>query len=270
MVSAGPLTTVQDLGRPGYAHLGVGRAGAADQASLARANALVGNPTGAAALEATLRGPRLRFAARTVLAVCGGQVACGEGPHELSTGGQLDVGAIRPGLRVYVAVRGGWDVPPVLGSRSTDTRSRLGPPPVRDGDLLPVGAAGAGWSGSVPPAVALVDVPTLHVYAGPREDAFVAGAIEQLCTANWTVTPSSDRSGLRLAGPPLRSTLVRELPSEGMVLGAVQVPPDGAPILFLADHPTTGGYPVLAVMASSDIALAAQARPGSRLRFALA
>jgi biotin-dependent carboxylase-like uncharacterized protein len=165
-------------------------------------------------------------------------------------------------------VRGGVDVAPVLGSRSTDTLSGLGPAPLRAGDELPVGAlAGAEPFVDVAPVRAPSSSPVLRVLPGPRRDWLAPAAWTALTGAGWTVTTDSDRVGLRLGGPRLERARDGELPSEGLVPGAVQVPPDGAPVLFLADHPVTGGYPVLAVVASADLPAAAQLRPGDRVRF---
>jgi allophanate hydrolase subunit 2 len=168
-------------------------------------------------------------------------------------------------LRSYVAVAGGIDVEPVLGSRSTDTLGHLGPPPVVVGDRLPVGAP----TGSP----AAVDAPRpprageLRIRQGPRADRVGGDAVALLCRTAYAVSPSSDRVGMRLEGDPLPLVTGAELPSEGMVLGAVQVPPDGRPVVFLADHPTTGGYPVVAVVEAADLWQCAQRRPGEPLSF---
>jgi allophanate hydrolase subunit 2 len=156
-------------------------------------------------------------------------------------------------------------VPPGLGSRSTDRLSGLGPAPLRDGDTLPLGPPAAPGDRVEEPE--LPDEPTLRLRPGPRADWFAAGALDLLATGAHTVSVDSDRVGLRLTGPALTRAHERELPSEGLVLGAVQVPADGRPVLFLADHPTTGGYPVIGVVHPEDVPLAAQARPGTRLRF---
>ncbi|HEY6748315.1 MAG TPA: biotin-dependent carboxyltransferase family protein [Mycobacteriales bacterium] len=272
----GPLTTVQDLGRPGYAHLGVGRSGAADRASLRLANRLVGNPEGAAGLEITLGGFVARFSARTVVALTGapvparlaGRTVAPYGPVEVRPGDELALGPPDRGTRTYVAVRGGLDVPVRFGSRSTDLLGGLGPPAVEAGTWLPIGTETAGF-----PTVDLAPVPqppaelVLPVRAGPRADWFAADALELLAGQPYEVTPATNRVGVRLAGPPLRHAAARELPTEGLVEGALQVPPDGQPILMLADHPVTGGYPVIAVVDAAAVGLAAQARPGSRIRF---
>ena len=260
----GPLTTVQDLGRVGLAHLGVPRAGAVDERSLRRANALVGNPPEAAALEATLLGPDLEVQAPARLAIVG--VNRSE-VIDAAAGDVVTVGSVRAGVRVYTAVAGGFDLPPVLGSRSTDTLSGLGPAVLQAGDVLHIGDLRG--SAEDPPA-ALVGVrdPVLHLRLGPRDDWFTQEALDLLGTAVWTVTPRSDRTGVRFDGPPLTRWSDRELPSEGMVAGALQVPADGQPILFLSNGPTTGGYPVIAVVRTGDLPLAAQLRPGAPVRFA--
>jgi KipI family sensor histidine kinase inhibitor len=286
VIRPGPLATVQDLGRPGLGHLGVPRSGAADTASLRQANQLAGNPPDAAGLEFTLGKAILRFTVDALAAVTGAAapVTLVTGPGRpaaaiepatafaVPAGTELRIGTPPSGLRTYLAVRGGIDVPAVLGSRSADLLSRLGPAPLRAGDLLPVGGAAAHATpsrpGPAPHRVPPAGQPTaLRVLPGPRDDWFAAGAIDLLCRAGYLVTPASDRTGLRLDGPALPRARTGELASEGMVTGALQVPPDGRPILLLADHPVTGGYPVIAVVASADIGLAAQLRPGQRVRF---
>ena len=282
VLDPGPLGTIQDLGRRGHAHLGVPRSGAVDERSMRAANRLVGNPEGAAALELTLGGAVLRFHHAACVALTGAPVPArigrrtvpGEQRLHVRAGAELVLGAPVYGLRTYLAVRGGVDVTPVLGSRSTDTLSGLGPPRLARGTLLGVGAAplerftgpdGPGWTG-VPGGVPTTAEPVLRVRPGPRDDAFVPGAFGLLTSAVWEVTPQTDRVGVRLAGPPLRHLSEATLPSEGMVRGAVQVPPSGAPIVFLSDHPPTGGYPVLAVVVAADLGLLAQSPPGTVLR----
>lgn len=279
--SAGALTTVQDRGRPGYAHLGVPRSGAADLPALEQANALVGNDPGAAAVETTATGATVRALADAVVAVTGADAPVWVGsvpaplraPIRLSAGQVLEVGAPERGWRSYVAVRGGIGVHAVLGSRSTDLLSGLGPAPLRDGDEVPVLAAprlGEAGFQALRASAGLSGTPTsleLTVTLGPREDWFRSQAIEALLTREYVVTGDSNRVGLRLEGPALERERTGELESEGMVLGAVQVPPSGQPVIFLADHPVTGGYPVIAVVDAAGVAAAAQARPGDVLRF---
>ncbi|GGL18737.1 5-oxoprolinase subunit C family protein [Planomonospora parontospora] len=278
VIAPGPYATVQDLGRPGYGHLGVPRSGAADAPSLRLANRLVGNPEGAAAIELTFGGAVLRFQGGAWAALTGaacpvalpGGAAGMYAPFWVPAGGELRVGAPATGLRTYVAVRGGVDVPPVLGSRSADSLSGLGPDPLAPGRMLPVGP-----SAGLPPITVDAAPPpggapgSLRILPGPRDDWFAPGALAALCAEPYEVSQDSNRVGVRLRGTPLERTRSGELPSEGMVAGALQVPPDGRPIVFLADHPPTGGYPVIAVLASGDLAAAAQLRPGDRLRFRL-
>jgi biotin-dependent carboxylase-like uncharacterized protein len=271
VVSPGPLTTLQDLGRPGHAHIGVPRSGAADRPALVLANRLVGNDDGAVALETTLSGPRLRFDGPAVVAFTGAPVpglAMNE-PVEVAAGVELAIGTASHGLRTYVAFAGGIRAPLTLGSAATDTLTGLGPTPLRAGDVLELGR---GAPRSRPPAV--VNPPAretvLRVLLGPRADWFTAQALARLTGEEFTVSHRANRIGLRLDGPRLERALTGELRSEGLVPGAIQVPPDGQPILLLADHPTTGGYPVVAVVHSQDIALAAQLRPGARLRLSAA
>ncbi|MER5473851.1 biotin-dependent carboxyltransferase family protein [Streptomyces sp. NPDC002685] len=276
VVRAGALTTVQDQGRPGHAHLGVPRSGALDAPAAALANRLVANPAEAAVLETTLNGCALRPRSTITVAVTGapcpvtmdGRPAAWGAPVRVPAGALLDVGPARAGLRSYVAVSGGVAVDPVLGSRSTDLLSGLGPAPLTDGAVLPLGCPGVlhmrvdAVPHSAPPAELV-----LRVTLGPRDDWFTASAVRTLTTRAYRVSSASNRIGLRTEGPSLERAVSGELPSEGMVLGAVQVPPDGSPVVFLADHPTTGGYPVIAVVRGTDLPAAAQAVPGTPVRF---
>ncbi|MDF5755382.1 biotin-dependent carboxyltransferase family protein [Spongiactinospora sp. TRM90649] len=277
LLSPGPYATVQDLGRPGYAHLGVPRSGAADEPSLRLANRLLGNPESHAAVEVTYGGARLRFTAAAWVAVTGapcplrlaGRAADMYAPLWAPAGAELLLGRPARGLRSYVAVRGGVATEPVLGSRSADSLSGLGPPPLRAGEPLPVGpVAGLGpITVDAAPPLALPAVPVLDVIPGPRDDWFTAEAARRLYGEPYEVSQQSNRVGVRLRGPVLRRAREGEIPSEGMATGAVQVPPDGHPIVFLTDHPPTGGYPVIAVLTARSVALAAQLRPGDLVRF---
>ncbi|GAA3397862.1 biotin-dependent carboxyltransferase family protein [Streptomyces roseoviridis] len=276
VVRAGALTTVQDLGRPGYAHLGVPCSGALDPEAVRLVNRLLGNEEGAAVLETTLTGCAVRTRCAVTAVVGGapcpvtvdGRPAAWGTPVRLAPGQVLEVGAAVRGLRSYVGFDGGVAVAPVLGSRSTDLLSGLGPAPLADGTALPLGAAtavrgpvdAAPWPG--PP-----DELVLRVRLGPRDGWFTPAALRTLATRAWRVSSASNRIGLRTRGPALERAVEGELPSEGMPLGAVQVPPDGRPVVFLADHPTTGGYPVVAVVREADLARAAQAVPGTVVRF---
>ncbi|MEU4621088.1 biotin-dependent carboxyltransferase family protein [Actinoplanes sp. NPDC023801] len=272
VMRAGPLTTVQDLGRPGWAHLGVPRSGALDGTALRLANRFVGNLDDAACLETTLLGCTLRFEHAALVAVTGAvaQVDVDRRPverpyghqlFEVPAGGVLDVGQASRGVRSYIAVAGGIAVEQVLGSRSTDTLSGLGPERLTDGTVLPVGVPSGAPSLVGEPARIAGEL-VLGIRLGPRDDWFDPAA---LFASTYDISPLSNRIGARLAGPALTRTHAGELPSEGVVLGSVQVPSGGQPIIFLADHPTTGGYPVIGVV--GDVTPLAQARPGTTVRF---
>ena len=270
VLATGPLTTVQDGGRPGQGALGVGRSGAVDRAAARLANRLVGNDPDAAVLEVTLGGLVLRAGADLVVTTTGARCSVAHNaPVWLRSGAELRLGLPPSGLRTYVAVRGGVAVEPVLGSRSTDLLSGLGPPVLSAGDVLPVGEPTAPM-----PGVDLAPVPdppgdevTVRVLPGPRADWFPAEAAAALTTTAWEVTGESNRIGLRLAGVALERTRTGELASEGMVRGALQVPPSGQPVLFLADAPVTGGYPVIGYVEDADVDRCGQLRPGQTLRF---
>jgi biotin-dependent carboxylase-like uncharacterized protein len=274
--SVGSSVLVQDRGRTGWAHLGVPRAGALDGPAAALANRLLGNGGDDACLEVLLGGLAMTTDRARWVAVTGApcEVRVDGRPRDFAAavwwpaGSELVLGTPATGLRSYVAVAGGIAVEPVLGSRSTDTLAGVGPPAVAEGDVLPVGTP----AGS-PAALDTPRPPTpgpLRVRVGPRADRVDGDALDLLCRTTYTVSPDSDRIGLRLDGAPLPRTSTDEVASEGMVLGAVQVPPDGRPVVFLADHPTTGGYPVVAVIRDRDTNQAAQVRPGHSVRFTLA
>ncbi len=271
VLAPGVLTLVQDRGRPGLAAVGVGRSGAADAGALRLANRLVGNGPGAAGLEVLLGGVELRLPAGGVVALAGAEVPAWVddvpvAPHtatRVRPGGVLRTGHAVRGLRLYVAVRGGVAVPAVLGSRASDRLADLGPAPLAAGDVLPVGtdvvAAAQPWP---EPPRAWSDPAVLRVLPGPRPDWFPAGALAAVSGTVGRVTPASDRVALRLDGPVVPRLDRGELPSEPLVPGAVQVPPDGRPVVFGADHPVTGGYPVLGVLDARSRDVAAQLRPG--------
>ncbi|MBE9374639.1 biotin-dependent carboxyltransferase family protein [Saccharopolyspora sp. HNM0983] len=277
VLATGPLATVQDAGRPGLADIGVGASGAADRAAYRLANRLVANDPDAAAVEITFGGFTARARGDLTVAVTGaacpveidGRGAAVDSVLRVPAGAELRLGAPTAGLRCYLAVRGGIDVEPVLGSRATDLLAGLGPPELQPGSVLPAGRPPAAF-----PTVDLAPVPAppegdvlLHAVAGPRADWFTEQALEALSGSRFEVTAQSNRIGMRLDGPDLPRARTGELPSEGMVPGALQVPPSARPTLFLADHPVTGGYPVIAVLRAADVARAAQVRPGQHLRF---
>lgn len=276
IVRAGALTTVQDLGRHGLAHLGIPRSGALDEPAHRLANRLVGNPESAATLETTLTGTAVRLHAATTVAVTGapapvrvdGRPAAWGAPVHVPAGAVLDVGTATHGVRSYLAFSGGVAVDPVLGSRATDLLAGLGPAPLSGGDRLPLGtpAARPCPADTVPLSAPSHDL-VLRLVLGPRHDWFTEAALAGLPRARFQVATASNRIALRTEGHSLERAVHRELPSEGLVLGSVQVPPDGRPLVFLADHPTTGGYPVIGVVPAPDLAAAAQARPGTNVRF---
>lgn len=271
----GLLVLLQDLGRPGLGHLGVSRSGAFDRSAMRQANALLGNPTGAAVLEVLGGGLVLRADTPTVIAVTGavgplsvdGAVVAYGRAVPLHPGQRLSLGAPTAGLRTYVGVSGGFEVPQELGSRSTDTLAGLGPAPLTTGDRLEVGAQRHPPEVEDVPALGRMGDLTLDVAIGPREDWFSADAVRLLLESPWQVSPASSRTGVRLAGPRLDRARTAELPSEPCIRGSIQVPADGQPIVFGPDHPVTGGYPVIAVVLDHHTDRLAQAEPGRTLRF---
>ncbi|MFG2212745.1 biotin-dependent carboxyltransferase family protein [Streptomyces sp. NPDC048638] len=276
VVRAGALTTVQDLGRPGHAHLGVPRAGALDEPAHRLANRLVGNPEAAATLETTLTGCAVRLRRTTTVAVTGapcpvtvdGRPAPWSAPVRVPAGAVLDAGPATHGLRSYLAFGGGVDAEPVLGSRATDLLSGLGPEPLTDGAVLPLGGPyGPPAAADAVPHPGPVTELVLPFLPGPRDTWFSAHGLRTLVTGRFQVSAASNRIGLRTEGPSLERDRPGELPSEGMPLGALQVPPNGLPVLFLHDHPTTGGYPVVGVVPEHCLPPAAQAVPGTPVRF---
>lgn len=272
---AGPLTTIQDRGRPGHAHLGVAPSGALDLPALELANRLAGNPPGTAGLECTLGGLEVSFDDSRVVAVTGAPAPLRVDGRPVALNASLWVrprqhlvlGQPSIGARSYVAVAGGFAVPEVFGSRSTDLLSGLGPPHVVDGASVRLGEVRLGAPGI--DDVAGGSFPStlwLEVHRGPRTGWFVDGSFESLRTARYQVSATSNRIALRLDGPVLRRRIHDELASEGLVTGAIEVPPDGQPLIFLADHPTTGGYPAIGVIVQDDLPKLAQVRPGAEIR----
>lgn len=279
VVAPGPLALVEDLGRAGWAAVGVGRSGAFDRGAHALAQRLVGNDEHAAGLELLGGGFEARAVEACVVAATGAegplQVERGgvvlevarRGPLQLAAGDLLRVGPPARGLRTSVAVRGGLRPALTLGSASYDTLARLGPPPLSAGDVLTTARSLRRF----PDVDHAPDRPSSGPWTllpGPRLDWFTDDALAVLAEGPWTVSADCDRVGVRLDGPPLRRRDPgRELPSEPLVRGALQVPPDGRPVVLGPDHPTTGGYPVVAVLADDMGDRLAQARPGDRLPF---
>lgn len=276
IVDPGPAATLQDLGRPGLAHLGITKSGGADRSSLMLANRLVGNPGGVPVIESTFGGLTVVLSADRMIAVAGApaDVRVDDRPVAeprtlLRAGQRLRLGLSTWGLRTYLAVQGGFEADLVFGSASADCLSGLGTRPLQSGDRLTLGEPYG-----TPPEVPLELVTpradpgplVLDFHWGPRDRLFSPEDRAAFTTRRWSVSNSCDRVGVRLAGTPLTIGSV-DIPSEGMALGAVQVPPAGEPIVFLADHPVTGGYPVIGVVTERAVDRLAQARPGTPVRF---
>jgi biotin-dependent carboxylase-like uncharacterized protein len=276
---AGMLTTVQDSGRWGYQGVGVPVAGPMDWYSHALANRLVGNAAHAAALEVTLIGPELIVEGQVVCAVAGaefevtvdGTVVPAHQPFTAPNGSRVRVGARRAGARATLAARGGFDVPPTLGSRATHLVSRMGPfggRALRAGDRLPIASADTQSFGG---AGIPLDMPgqgtRVRVVPAAHRERFTAEAWRALTSARFTVTPQSDRMGYRLEGPVLAHVRGADILSEAMPIGAIQVPASGQPILLMADRQTTGGYATIANVITADLPVAGQLAPGDWIEF---
>ena len=282
----GLLTTVQDLGRTGQRRSGMATAGAMDPVALATANLLVGNERGAAALEITLLGPRLRFLSPARIALCGGDLSAQLDGASLplwktvtvQTGQRLSFGRRRFGARVYLAARGGFDVPVAAGSRSTFLRGQLGGVEgraLRPGDILsafvfPSSAlpGRSGERGLLPREIPACDLPAVvRVLPGPHLSHFTEAGCAVFFGNTYTLLPQSDRQGYRLSGPAVPRQTSRDLLSEPMPAGGVQIPPDGQPVLLMADCQPTGGYPLIGVVISADLCCAGQLAPGDSVQF---
>lgn len=281
----GLLTTIQDLGRPGHAALGVGRGGVADAYSARVANLLVGNRIEAALLEVTLSGPALHFPAAARIALCGADIEAtandealpGWRPVELAPGSVLSLGRCRRGARAYLAIAGGVVVPRVLGSAATDLRGGLGGlagRALREGDVLESGMPSRRVTARDTPSIASWSInpsPDIDFHAStvagvlPGADACTPGDI--LGSHAWQVDAGSDRQGLRLKGPDIALSAPCTRPSEPVLPGTIQCPPDGQPIILLADAQTVGGYPRIGHVAQADLPRLAQLRPGETLCF---
>ena len=276
IIKTGPLALLEDLGRPGLAHMGVTRSGAADRRSHTLANRLVANPNDRATIEVMFGGFSARVHGDDVaIAVTGADanpsvngVPFGTNSIHYAHDGQvLSLGSPNSGLRSYLAVRGGIEVAPVLGSRSYDVMSAIGPQPLQAGDVLNVGDHTDDFPelDQAPVASIADDLLEVLVVPGPRDDWFTDP--DALVHTDWIATDRSDRVGMRLAGRPLQYRWPdRQLPSEGATRGAIQVPPNGLPVILGPDHPVTGGYPVIGVVADADIDKIAQIRPGQHVR----
>jgi len=284
VIKPGLLTTLQDAGRAGFAHLGIGRAGAFDAPAMRIANALCGNPRDACGLEITLLGPTLRFHGDAWIAVTGAPIPFRIGgadrpmwaPVFVAAGSMVELGAMRSGCRGYLAVRGGFDVTPVLGSRSTDVNAQLGPlggRPLRADDVLqmqPVARAAAkpgNWRLDPRPWFPEEAPATLRLLPGSHFDKLEEASRKLLFSEAFMVQADSNRVGLRLSGPPLEFGEPVEMVSEGCVPGILQLPPSGQPIGFGPECPVSGGYPRIGQIAAVDIPRLAQRRPGDALRF---
>jgi KipI family sensor histidine kinase inhibitor len=286
IITPGLHCVLQDMGRPGQTGQGVSRSGALDLGALRAANRAVGNPSDMACVEAVLGGLSFICHGRAVIAVTGAQTpvtitnasglqwsAENYQPIELEAGDKVSLGSPLAGLRSYLSIRGGFEVAPVLGSLSTDTLAQVGPPALAAGDQLGFTTLTTGTSVSLNEAPAFdlpttANIVTLDVVMGPRTDWFTEDAIARLSSQLWRVTSQSNRVGIRLAGEtPLERSNHQELPSEGTSVGAIQVPASGQPVLFLADHPLTGGYPVIGAVASYHLDLAGQIPVNAQIRF---
>jgi biotin-dependent carboxylase-like uncharacterized protein len=274
VVRPGMLTTFQDAGRPGFAHLGVPRSGALDPKSYHLANRLVGNQVGAAVLETTFDGVSLSFSSGALVAVTGAladvsvndQTVSWSMPVYVPPGGRLNVGTAAVGLRNYVAVAGGFQVTPVLSSRSRDLLSGLGPPPLVANQLIKIGPCPPSMPAvDFAPYLPLGDYLKVEVHPGPRREYLTRAAEHALFGQTYQVLPESNRIALRLKGNPIDRDSNEELASEAVVWGALELLPTGDIVVFLADHPTTGGYPVIGVVDEASASLCAQLRSGDEV-----
>jgi antagonist of KipI len=281
VIRPGMLTTVQDLGRWGHQASGVPVSGPMDPYSHRRANRLVGNWEGAAALELTLIGPELEMHGETICAIAGAEfeVFVGDRPatgpvFAVRSGVRVRFGGRRAGARATLAVRGGIAVPPVFGSRATSLISGLGPfggRAVVAGDVLPIGNEQVGNTNGPPPDAQPLALPAggarLRVIPGPHDQMFTAEALETLFSRRYVITPNSNRMGYRLSGPPLTHADSADILSDATPIGSLQVPRSGEPILLMADRQTTGGYPKVATVISADLSTAGQLAPGDWIEF---
>jgi biotin-dependent carboxylase-like uncharacterized protein len=277
---AGPLTTVQDLGRPGYLRVGIPASGPMDREAFLLANRLVGNPDTAAGLECTLIGPRVEFTDERLVAITGADMAATVNGSpvrawqglRVRAGDVLRLGPARSGVRAYLAVTGGVETPPVLGSRATYVRGGLGGlegRALRKGDRLPLGRMAAARPRRMDPGrvPAYGGEAELAVVLGPQDDRFTPAGIAALFEGPYEMLPQNDRMGARLKGPFIEHTRGHDIISDGVALGGIQVIGEGQPIVLLADRQSTGGYTKIGTVCSFDIGRIAQVKPGGRLRF---
>lgn len=277
VIKPGVLTTVQDLGRCGFAHLGISPAGAADTFSFRVANLLVGNPPNTAALEITLLGPTLEFDAPATVAISGARTVTAaplNRAFEVGDGEQIAIGSLFDGARAYLAVRGGIAVPVAMGSCSTFLPGQLGGfegRALKAGDCIAIGDQGIGRYKNVAPSfieeLSLLRQGPLRVTPSVQHDWFGQHEIRLFAEQAFIVNDASNRSGVRLRGQPVFPRVKRELLTEGVALGAVQIPPDGQPIILFVDQQTTGGYPKIANVIAADLDRVGQLRPREELRF---
>jgi biotin-dependent carboxylase-like uncharacterized protein len=288
VVMPGLMTTLQDLGRPGYQRLGVPVSGALDPVSLRAANLLVGNGASVGALEIAYRGPTLSVETDSVrFALAGGRApievlrpsgegsAAPLGPFEsarLLRGDVLRIGALSESAVAYLAVEGGFDIAPVLGSQSTLTRAGIGGwqgRALQAGDVLPLKLAGVAAREELRlPPIDLAPPKRVRIVLGPQDDHFTPAGLNTLITSSYTISGASDRMGMRLEGPPLEhSHKGSDIVSDGIALGSIQVPGNGLPIILLADRQTTGGYAKIATVVSADIVKLGRLAPGARIAF---
>ena len=266
VLSPGLLTTVQDLGRLGYAHFGISASGAADPLALRAANLLTGNAENAPALEMTLTGGEFAFDQPAVIALTGADFSSGLPlwqPIQIRAGETVRCPRALNGARCYLAVRGGFDVPLVMGSASVHVMTGVGGRPLRAGDTLPIGDAAVRLPRKPARGIPVPTQPAcLRVTPGPQASDFG----DELYRTTYTVSEESNRMGIRLKGPPLAAS-AGQMITEGVPLGAVQAPPDGQPIVLFVEHQTTGGYPKPANVISADLWRLGQLRPRDRVRF---
>lgn len=284
MISAGPLTTIQDNGRFGYMEYGIGEAGAMDKESYQKANALVGNTNGEAVLEATLVGPVMRPDGDMCIAFMGADMPAAI-DHKVMKRGQayrvkkgqtVSFGMAKSGVRAYIAFTGGINVPKIMGSRSTDLKCRLGGlegRKIEDKDILPLydfdyfeAKINKLLERRIPAQSYGANI-QVRVILGPQEEAFTSEGIKTFLATPYTVSNDSDRMGIRLTGEKIAGKGKMDIVSDGITFGSIQVTSAGLPIILMADHQTTGGYAKIATVIRDDLPFLAQARPGEQVSF---